>query len=77
MLKKRYKAKIPFKLRHKQETMQIINSMLIKLRYYNEKMQIFSRKGNKPNEKLYKENLGKFLDLKRELKKFDVEIIKI
>ena len=75
MYNKTYTVSIPTEI-SKSLSINIVNSMLIKLRYYSEKMQIFSRKGSNHNEKEYRKNLSSFLGIKRDLRKFGVIVNK-
>lgn len=72
MHKKKYKAIIPSKVKD----INAVNSLLIKLRYYWEMVEVHKRKGSKPNEKKYLEFLKMYRHIENKLKNFRVEIRK-
>lgn len=72
MHKKKYKAIIPSKVKD----INAVNSLLIKLRYYWEMVEIHKRKGSKPNEKKYLEFLKMYRHTANKLRSFGVEIRK-
>ena len=72
MHKKKYKAIIPNKVKD----INAVNSLLIKLRYYWEMVEVHKRKGSKPNEAKYFEFLKMYRHTSNDLRRFGVEIRK-
>ena len=72
MHKKTYKAIIPNKVKD----INAVNSLLIKLRYYWEMVEVHKRKGSKPDEKKYLEFLKMYRHTANKLRSFGVEIRK-
>lgn len=72
MHKKRYKVLIPDKVKD----ISTVNSLLIKLRYYWEMVEIHKRRGSKPDEKKYLEFLKMYRHTANKLRSFGVEIRK-
>lgn len=72
MHKKKYKAIIPNKVKD----INTVNSLLIKLRYYWEMVEVHKRKGSKPDEKKYLEFLKVYRHTANKLRSFGVEIRK-
>ena len=72
MHKKKYKAIIPSKVKD----INAVNSLLIKLRYYWEMVEVHKRKGSKPDEKKYLEFLKMYRHTANKLRSFGVEIRK-
>ena len=72
MHKKKYKAIIPNKVKD----INTVNSLLIKLRYYWEMVEVHKRKGSKPDEKKYLEFLKVYRLTANKLRSFGVEIRK-
>lgn len=75
MYNKTYTVSIPLKIK-KSKCIEIVNSMLIKLRYYWEMVEIHKRRGSKPNEAKYFEFLKMYRHTSNELRRFGVEIKK-
>ena len=72
MHKKKYKAVVPDKVKN----IGKVNSLLIKLRYYWEMVEVHKRKGSKPNENKYFEFLKMYRQTANKLRSFGVEIRK-
>ena len=72
MHKKKYKAIIPSKVKD----ISTVNSLLIKLRYYWEMVEIHKRRGSKPDENKYLEFLKMYRHTADKLRSFGVEIRK-
>ena len=72
MHKKKYKAIIPGKVKD----INAVNSLLIKLRYYWEKLEINKQNNEKPDEKKYLEFLKMYRHTANKLRSFGVEIRK-
>lgn len=72
MHKKKYKAIIPGKVKD----INAVNSLLIKLRYYWEMVEIHKRRGSKPDENKYLEFLKMYRHTANKLRSFGVEIKK-
>lgn len=72
MHKKKYKAIIPNKVKD----INAVNSLLIKLRYYWEMVEVHKRHNEKPDEKKYLEFLKMYRHIENKLKNFGVEIRK-
>ena len=72
MHKKKYKAIIPGKVKD----INAVNSLLIKLRYYWEMVEVHKRHNEKPDEKKYLEFLKMYRHTGNKLRSFGVEIRK-
>lgn len=70
MHKKKYKAIIPSKVKD----ISTVNSLLIKLRYYWEMVEIHKRRGSKPDENKYLEFLKMYRHTVNDLNKLGVQI---